>query len=72
VNFENLRTIAQIGEGNPALSENTVRWWIFNAQSNGLDAALVRLGRRVYIDVERFNAWIEAQRCSDGGQRGAA
>ncbi len=68
MNFENLRTVAQISDGNPALTENTLRWWIFNSKANGLDAALVRLGRRVYIDLDRFNAWIEAQRCVNRGE----
>jgi hypothetical protein len=29
---------------------------------NGLASAIIRIGRRVLIDLDRFDAWIEAQR----------
>ena len=47
-----------------------IRWFLFNAHSNGLDAvgAIVRVGRRVYIDVDRFWEWIDA---SNGSARRA-
>ena len=58
----NLRSIAAIAAETP-FSEGQLRWWIFMAASNGLDAtdAVIRVGRRVYIDIDRFNDWIEQQ-----------
>ncbi len=58
----NLQTIAAVAASTP-FSEGQLRWWIFSAASNGLDRAdaVVRVGRRVYIDIDRFNDWIEQQ-----------
>lgn len=58
----NLKTIADFAAGSP-MTEPALRWHVFNADSNGLKAhdAIVRIGRRVYIDVDRFDAWIESQ-----------
>ena len=56
----NLQTVpALVAEG--PFTEGQLRSWIFAATANGLDAAdaVVRVGRRVYIDVDRFEDWIE-------------
>ena len=49
-------------------TQGAVRWQIFHAHENGLDGsgALVRVGRRIFIDPERYDAWLEAQRVSVG------
>lgn len=59
----NLRTISQFCEQYPAFTQGSVRWHVFNAADNGLDdlGAIVRVGRRVYIDVDLFFKWIEKQ-----------
>ena len=58
----NLQSVAVFTLDRP-FSEGQVRWWIFNAEQNGLaDAdALVRIQRRVYIDIDAFDRWIESQ-----------
>lgn len=58
-----LRTIQQFCEENPAFTENSIRWHIFNADQNGLNQynALKRLGRRVLIDTDQFFLWLEDQ-----------
>jgi hypothetical protein len=55
----NLMTVAAFAASSP-FSENQCRWWIFQSGTNGLgDAgALVRVGRRVYIDVDGFDRWL--------------
>ena len=58
----NLRSVNQAVEENPWLTHGAVRWLIFNADSNGLESALVRVGNRVFIDVDRFNEWLEERR----------
>ena len=62
----NLQTVATLAASTP-FSEGQLRWWIFMASSNGLEAAsaVVRVGRRVYIDIDRFNDWIEQQNSGD-------
>lgn len=59
----NLRRVGQFCKENPAFTDASVRWLIFNSASNGLDefGAIVRLDRRVFIDTDRFFAWIDAR-----------
>jgi hypothetical protein len=58
----NWQSVTAVAAGSP-FSEAQLRWWIFASGTNGLDAAnaIVRVGRRVYIDLDRFDAWIEQQ-----------
>ena len=62
---KNLRTVPQVVEECPAFSEAALRKLILRAPLNGLEPAILRVGRRVLIDYERFNRWLEDQR----GQR---
>lgn len=58
----NLKTVSAVADAGP-LNENQLRWLIFNARENGLDdhGAIVRIGRRVYIDIDAFDRWIDSQ-----------
>jgi len=58
----NLQSVAQFAARGP-FTQNQLRWWIFQSATNGLDAAgaIVRVQRRVYIDVDRFDDWIDKQ-----------
>lgn len=44
-------------------TEAQVRWWVFQAGENGLAAAgaIIRIGRSVFIDADRFEAWLESK-----------
>ena len=57
-----LQTVAAFASGSP-FTEAQVRWWIFNEKHNGMTdhGVVVRIGRRVYIDVPAFDRWVEAQ-----------
>lgn len=55
-----LKSPAQLAADGP-LSLDQLRWLIFNAKHNGLDTSICRIGRRVYIDVDGFDAWLRAQ-----------
>ena len=59
---ENLKTVTAFAADSP-FTEAQVRWWIFNEATNGLQAkgAVIRIGRRVYIDTAAFDRWVEAQ-----------
>ncbi len=59
---KNLRTVPQMVEECPAFSEAALRKLILRAPLNGLEPAIVRLGRRVLIDYAQFNQWIEGNR----------
>lgn len=58
----NLTTVSKLAANSP-FTEAQIRWWIFQADSNGLAAhkAVVRIGRRVYIDTDAFDRWVDAQ-----------
>ena len=58
----NLQSVSQFSADTP-FTQDQLRWWIFHAGQNGLaDAgAIVRVGRRVYLDVDGFDAWLVAQ-----------
>ena len=59
----NLKTVPQFSESNPAFPIGGLRWLIFNEDQNGLKeaGAIVRLGRKVMIDSERFFKWVYSQ-----------
>jgi len=56
-------TVKQFSEKHPAFPEGGLRYRIFHAETNGLEAsgAIVRNGRRVLIHEERFFDWLESQ-----------
>jgi hypothetical protein len=65
MNLEKLVTVKQLSVFSPAFSEASLRWMIFNAETNGLNRALVKPGRRVLIDVPEFERWLESQRLGE-------
>ena len=56
-------TVKQFSERNPAFTEGSLRWQIFNEDLNGLkkSGAISRLGRKILIKEPEFFAWIESQ-----------
>ena len=48
------------------LTESSIRWLIFNANENGFDVCIVRIGRRVFIDLDRFEQWMDEQAAKGG------
>jgi hypothetical protein len=58
----NLQTVAAFAAAGP-FTQSQLRWWIFSAAENGLDksGAIVRIGRRVYLDADAFERWIDSQ-----------
>jgi len=59
----NLQTVPQFSENNPAFPVGGLRWQIFNEDKNGLKAAgaIVRVGRKVLIDVDKYFQWVYSQ-----------
>lgn len=69
-----LKTVRQFSEAHPAFTQASLRALIFKSEpvyghggellpGNGLIefGAIIRLGRRVLIDEEKFFAWVRAQ-----------
>lgn len=46
----------------PAFSESSLRWLLFNRETNGFNRCVVRIGRRVLIDETELVAWLRNQR----------
>ena len=66
--MRDLHSVAQFAS-KTSFTEPQLRWWMFNAESNGLRQckAVVRVGgRRVYIDPAAFERWIDSQNGSAG------
>ncbi len=63
VRRRHVETVRRLCEQNPAFSEASMRWLIFNAEKNGLSAsgAILRIGRRILIDVDRFFNWLDSR-----------
>ena len=59
----NLQTVSQFVEQNPAFKIGGLRWQIFNEEKNGLKeaGAIVRIGRKVLIDSDRYFTWVYSQ-----------
>jgi hypothetical protein len=56
-------TVRQFSEKHSAFTHGGLRALIFNENSNGLakSGAIVRIGRKVLINPEKFQVWIESQ-----------
>ena len=58
MSIQNLRTIKQAAS-ETIFTENTLRWWVFQSPENGFDRVIRRVGRRIYVDLEELEGWIE-------------
>jgi hypothetical protein len=58
-----LRTVQQLCKEHPVFTPGGIRWLLFHRQQNGLNdaGAVIKLGRKVLIDIDRFFQWIENQ-----------
>jgi hypothetical protein len=54
-----VKTIPQLYPG--VFSESSIRWLIFNERENGFAQCVRRLGKKVLIDLDRFETWIDQQ-----------
>jgi len=45
-----------------------MRWLIFNASENGFNHCIRRVGRKVLIDLDAFEEWMDNE-AMQGGQR---
>jgi hypothetical protein len=45
----------------PAFTESSIRYLIFNCETNGFKKCIKRVGRKLLIDEQQFINWIEAQ-----------
>jgi hypothetical protein len=59
----------------PQFRASQIRWMIVKKDENGIQPCLKRLGRRIYINVPKFLAWVNDTRWTDvpwkGRKKGA-
>ncbi len=66
--LEHLKTVRQLCLEYPHLfSEGGLRWWIFHREKNGFSRCIVRIGRRLLIDVRVLKQWMAEHRGSSLG-----
>jgi hypothetical protein len=54
-----LYTVAQFAQKHPAFSIGGLRWLLFHRKSNGLERAVLRVGKRVLLDEKLFFNWLD-------------
>ncbi len=47
-------------------TESSIRWLIFNKDSNGFASCVLKLGRKVLIDLDKFEEWLDEQAYEGG------
>ena len=47
-----------------AFTEASLRWLLFNRETNGLASAVVQLGRKLLIDEAAFVAWLRSRKAA--------
>ncbi|MFL0797504.1 MAG: hypothetical protein K6L73_08435 [Cellvibrionaceae bacterium] len=50
------------------LTENSIRWLIFNREQNGFASCIRRAGRKVLIDLDAFEEWLDNQAIQGGAE----
>ena len=67
--IRNYSTVKQFCERYPAFTHGGLRFQIFNESNNGLKAsgAIIRNGRKVLIDEEKYFLWLESNQGSKSG-----
>jgi hypothetical protein len=63
-----LHTVQQFCQEHAAFTIGGLRWLLFHRETNGLASAVVKLGRRVLIDEDKFFEWINEQNSRGKGE----
>jgi len=48
-------------------TENSIRWWVFNAKENGFESCIKKVGRKILIDLDEFEKWLDNHAYSESG-----
>ncbi len=48
---------------------SSIRWLIFNASENGFDFCIRRAGRKVLIDLNAFEEWMDNEALQKGNEQ---
>lgn len=53
-------TVLQIPEIYPSFTQPAIRWLLFKQKTNGFSVCVRKLGRKILIDLDSFEAWIDS------------
>lgn len=56
-----LLSVAQFCARHPGFPAGGIRWLLFHRETNGLNCAVVKLGRKILIDERKFFDWVTNQ-----------
>lgn len=57
--LENLYTVRQFCERFKFVSQSSIRYLIFNADTNKFNKVITRIGRKILLDAAAFEAWLK-------------
>jgi hypothetical protein len=57
-----LLTLKQTVERYPFFTLGGLQWQVFHRNTNGLAKAVIKMRKRVLIDVDQFENWLESKR----------
>ncbi len=57
--WQQLYSVAEMVQRHGFLSEGQLRKLIFNSNTNGFDEVILRLGRKVLINEDKFFEWLD-------------
>lgn len=60
-NSDEYLTVAQLSHRYPAFSQGSIRWLIFNMDTNGFNIVVRKIGRKVVLSLSNFKKFIENQ-----------
>lgn len=63
-----LLTVKQFAQEKKFISESGLRYLIFNADTNGFNKVIKKIGRKVLIDFNAFEDWLNTIN-QQGGKR---
>ena len=49
---------------NGCFTESSIRWLIFNEKINGFSKCIIRIGRKILINLDEFEKWIVSEEAS--------
>lgn len=62
-----LAAVKQIPELYPGVfTQSSIRWLIFNEKHNGFAACVRRIGKKILIDLDAFESFIDSQGANNG------
>ena len=61
ITVKRLATIRQLANLYEAFPQTTIRWLIHKKKTNGFDVCVKRIGRKIVIDLDLFEDWIDKQ-----------